>query len=95
MVTDQKAPSVANTRIPISSLILDLADHLYEKSNKIADRVCQKLEPIMAQSKPTEPKEALAKEEVYPPFFSTLRAKLQSIDDALLCIEDAISRVEL
>lgn len=82
-------------RQPVSADVMQYAQNLSDRAQSLAERVIEKLHPVMTSDAPRACA-ALCKESVeYPPMFADLRSSLQGIDAALDSIEGAMSRTEL
>jgi len=75
--------------------IIEYTSRLADISGKLATRVHDRLISVMLPIRPQPFDEALVQQREYPPLFDELRSRLRNIEDALNCIDSAISRAEL
>jgi hypothetical protein len=88
----------AAIKVPVSEKLLDMANGLVEQSKNIGERVNNRLLPISRQEPPPDlPNKPVGCEEwpQWPPYFSHVRAALGAIENNLIAIDEAISRLEL
>ena len=82
----------------VGVLITKLATGIADRAENLAERLSQRLVPVMRADRPsiqeTSGKLANVPRE-YPPLFEELRNKLQNIENALNRIESCLSRTEL
>ena len=78
--------------------IFGFANELVEKSERVAQRVEEKLNPIMSPAKEEIKKEEIEEikvGEIYPPYFSELQNKFIKIEASLNRIDAFLARTEL
>lgn len=82
-------------RQPVSADVMQYANNLANRAQSLAERVNEKLHPVMTSETPRA-RGTVCKDSVeYPPMFADMRNNLQRIDAALDSIEYAMSRTEL
>lgn len=82
-------------RQPAASEVMSYAQSLAGRAQALADRVNQKLQPVMTSEVPSVGGNSQKANTEYPPLFAELRGSFQSIESALESVESALSRTEL
>jgi hypothetical protein len=83
---------------PISNEVMKLTQQVSEEARQIAERLNNKLTPVMRSSTPIDTgrcEKTLMPQREFPPLFSEWNSYVLSIQSSLKTIEEAIRRTEL
>lgn len=94
-VKSQRNDSPVCVKVTAAEEIVGMAVSLAEYASSMANRMADKLQPVMMSDSPHPDCKNGEDYQEYPPLFADLRNNFQAIKDSLNYIERLLSRTEL